>query len=1135
MKLFTFFMILGVFNCFAGAFSQDAIISLNIKNGTLPELFDAIEKKTEYKIFYKTSIIDNNQSISLSVNEKPVSELLSMILTDQNLTYDLVDKVIVITSNVNSVQQARVTGLIKDAQTGEPLTGVNIIIEGTTVGVISDIEGKYSIEIPNADAVLAFSFVGYVPEKIAVAGQSVIDVSLIPDIKSLEEIVVVGYGTQNKRAVTGSVASIGFEKFKDRSYSNVTQALAGQLPGVSITQSQGAPGSSPIIKIRGMSSITAGTSPLYVIDGLPMENFNLNLINPQDIQSVEVLKDASSAAIYGSRGANGVIIITTKLGKPGKTTFNATYEYSIQEVAKTVDMMDAQQFIDYYIAAYNNTYAANGGTGNNPAIPAEFLNDPEQFGKGTDWQDVAFRTAPMHNVQLSVLGGTEKTQYLISGAYLDQTAVIDNNYYKRLSLRTNIKQKLSKKFSIGGNLGVTGIFDRTDGTLGKIDVVSLALQNSPIFPVYNENGNLGFIDPNSWWNRFAGKGLQLWHPYSMTREIDKQNKSFNSIGSAFLEFNIIEGLQYRSSVSGNLYNIRFNMYQNALRKYGYSTANPAEATTSSSYMFNWLTENVVTYEKQFGEHGIKALVGMTAQKQNDEYSRLTSTNFPNDLVHTLNAGTVSSGTSTASAWSMLSYLGRVNYSFQNKYFITGAVRRDGSSRFGSNNKWGYFPSISGGWLASDEEFMKGIKAISTLKLKVSYGVTGNNQIPNYGAIGTLSTSNYVNGNTIVNGLVVNSIENPNLKWEKTSQFNIGLELGLLDNRITLSAEYYSSKTKDILLNLDVPAITGFAKQLTNIGKLQNRGFEINVNSRNLVGNFTWSTDFNFSMNRNKVLELGKDGTPLYPNEWDVYTQTKIGEPISNFFGYQFDGIYNTQAEIDASVHHSSAKPGDPIIRNVNGDAVIDANDRTILGNAQPDFIAGMTNTFTYKGIELSVMLQGSFGGEIVNQQYRYCGRWNGGRNQYASNANYWKSATDPGDGKHFKPYSSVPTTHSYFSSFWVEDASYLRVRNIRLSYTLPSNLLSKFGIQSTRVYVNIENAFLFSKYSGYDPENTSYNATTYSSPGTASGSNSDITGTYNTTISDPTTSVQATGLMTGVDFASYPVPRVYTFGIKLEF
>jgi TonB-linked SusC/RagA family outer membrane protein len=1030
-------------------------------------------------------------------------------------------------------QSRQIRGKVTDAKEGQPLIGVTVKVKGAASGTNTDANGQFLLNIPaSGNTALVFSYVGYQSQEVPAQGQSELTVKLETTSKALGELVVVGYGTQSKRAVTGAVASIEYNKFKDRSFSNVTQALAGQLPGVNITQSQGAPGQSPNIRIRGISSITAGTTPLYVVDGLPMENFNLNNVNPQDIQSVEVLKDASSAAIYGSRGANGVIIVTTKLGKPGKATVNASYEYGLQDVNRPVELMDAQQFVQYYVDAHNNAWVASGPgrsvsdpnsvRGRQYQIPVDFLTNPQQFGKGTDWQDVMFRTAPSHNAQLSVSGGTEKTQYLFSGGYLDQQAVLDQNYYKRLSVRSNIRHQVSDKVSIGLNLSFAGIYDRTDGTLGKSDVVSLGLQSDPIFPVYNENGNLGFKDPNSTWYRFAQySDLQLWHPYSLTREIDKQNKSFNTLGTAFLEYNIINGLKFRTSASGNLYNTRYNSYRNKNQKYGYSSALEAEGSVNSSFMLNGLTENTLTYDKQFDQHGLTVLLGYTVQKQRDEYSAQTSGAYPNDLVPTLNAGMPTSGTSTATEWAMLSYLARVNYNYRNRYFLTAAVRRDGSSRFGPSSRWGYFPSVSAGWLLSDESFMKDVSWISNLKLRASYGVAGNNQIPNYGPISLLGSQNYVHGNDLANGLYITNIQNPDLRWEKTTQLNAGVDVGLFDDRLSLSAEFYRSTTKDLLLNVPIPDISGFATQLTNIGKMRNTGFELNLSSQNLRGQFSWSTDFNLSLNRNKVLQLGPGNAPIIYTDYVVTVKTEVGQPISNFYGYIFDGVYNTPEQIAKTPHDPTTAPGDPIVRDVNGDGQITEADRTTLGNYQPDFVSGITNTFSYKGFSFSFMLQGSFGGEITNQLIRYNGIWNGGRNAYAEVANYWRSPENPGDGKHFKPTIEPKGLQEKFSSYWVEDATFVRIKNINLSYALPQKLMARTPIKSARVYVNAENVRLFSKYLNYDPENTTYPATNYST-----------TGTSNTGVAS---SVMPPGAMIGVDYGSYPVPRVITFGAKLEF
>ncbi|WP_421829713.1 SusC/RagA family TonB-linked outer membrane protein [Larkinella sp.] len=1021
-----------------------------------------------------------------------------------------------------------ITGKVTD-ENGKPLPGVSVLIKSATSGTISNQDGAYSLSA-NDNSTLVFSSISYETQEIPVSNRSVIDVSMLPSNKTLNEVVVVGYGTQSKRAITGAVASVGFNEFKDRSFSNVTQSLAGKIAGVNITQSQGAPGVSPIIRIRGVSSITAGTTPLFVVDGVPLENFNLNLINPQDIESVDVLKDASSAAIYGSRGANGVVLITTKLGKAGKTNISAGYEYGTQSVIRKVPMMDAQQWIGYYIDAHNNAWvdlnpAVNKATDPNSArpstyrIPDDFINNPQQFGKGTDWQDVMFRVAPSHNAQLSVSGGTDKTQFLFSGSFLDQQAVLDENYYKRLALRTNIKHTVSDKFSLGLNLSATTVFDRTEGTQGKSDVVSLAIQSDPIFPVYNENGNLGYRDPNSVWSKYvAYNDLNLWHPYSLTRFYHKQNKSFNTLATAFAEYFITDDLKFRTSISGNLFNTRLNSYRVKNQGYGYSGLLPAEGNVQSSYMLNWLSENTLTYDKRFGDHSLNVLAGYSVQKQRDEFATVTSGNFPNDLVETLNAGVVTSGSSTATEWSMISYLGRAQYNFQNKYFLTAAIRRDGSSRFGRDTRWGYFPSVSAGWLISDESFMQNVKFVNSLKVRASYGIAGNNQIPNYGAISLLSATNYVSGAALASGLTISNISNTNLKWERTGQMNIGVDLRVLNDRIGLSAEYYNSVTRDMLLNVPVPDISGFSSQLTNIGRMRNRGIELNINSKNTTGKVIWTTDLNVSRNRNTVLQLGPTNAPIIYTDFVVAVKTEVGQPISNFYGYVVDGVFKNQAAVDAAPHYSSTKPGDPIIRDVNGDGKITPDDRTSLGNFQPDFTAGLTNTVSYKGFDFSFLLQGTYGGEIVNQNFRYLGFWNNGRNMFASVDNRWRSEADPGDGKHFRATLGLTGLQDQFHSLWVEDASFTRLKNIRLSYTLPSSLTRKTPFRVARVYINADNVYLWSKYTNYDPENTTYGASNY-----AGGSNG-----LNASGNAPN------GAFIGVDYGSYPIPRVVTVGLKVD-
>ncbi len=1123
-------------------------VKYSAKKVPIENVFKSVEEQTGYMFFYNQLVLQQSREVTIHAEQVPLLSFLALLFKDQPLKYSIENKAIIVSRKsivsyasgpVEVVHQQPAFIPVKGqvyGDDGTPLAGASIMIKGKPGAVVSDESGSFTIEAERGE-VLVLSYVGYDTKEVKIERAGALTVNLVQNASAINNVVVVGYGTQSKRAVTGAVTSIGFDKFKDRSFSNVTQSLAGQVAGVNISQAQGAPGVSPIIRIRGVNSITAGSNPLFVIDGVPLENFNLNMINPQDIESVEVLKDASSAAIYGSRGSSGVIIVTTKLGKPGKVNINASFEYGIQEVTRKMEMMDAQQWIQYYITAKNNSWVDLGGgrkatdpnslragASTDYVIPEEFLNNPGQFGKGTDWQDVMYRVAPLKNAQLSVSGGTNNTQYLFSAGYLDQEAILDANYYKRLSLRSNIKQSISPKFTIGLNLALTGIYDRTDGTQGKSDVIGLALQSSPIFSIYNENGNIGMMDPNSSWNRYLQfNPISLWHPYSTTRYTDKQNKALNALGTAFAEYKLFNDLKFRTSINANAFNNRNSFYLYKNQGYGFNQSlRAATGTATSGYMLNWLWENTLNYQKQFKEHSFNLLAGYTAQKQRDEFQSATASNYPNDLVQTLSAGTVTSGTSTLTSWSMISHLARLSYDFKNRYFLTSTIRRDGSSRFGSNNQWGYFPSVSAGWIASDEAFMSGITGKNLLKFRASYGVAGNNQIPNYGPVSLLGAGNYASGNTLANGLSILSIPNPDLKWEKTTQLNLGVDIGLMKNRINISAEYYNSITKDMLLNVPVPDISGFATQLTNIGAMRNRGVEFTIASKNLIRQLSWTTDLNFSLNRNKILKLGPGDAPIYYNDNETTVKMEVGQPISNFYGYIFDGIYNNQSQIDKSPHEASTKPGDPIIRDVNGDNKITTDDRTIIGNYQPDFAAGIVNTFSYKGIELSVLVQGSFGGEIVNQNYRFLGYNNRLRNLFAKVNNYWKSESDPGDGINPRPTMVRKPFQTAFSNLWVEDASFVRIKNVRVSYALPAGLLKKTPFRNLRIYVNADNVKLFSNYTGYDPENTTYSATSYAPSGTEAN-----TGTAS--------SSRPSGVMVGFDYGSYPIPRVITFGIKSDF
>ena len=1025
--------------------------------------------------------------------------------------------------------QQKITGNVAEAN-GEPIIGASVVVKGTTNGTITDFDGNFTLNAPSK-SVLEISFVGYKTQTVT-AGNAPLKIVLKEDTELLDEVVVVGYGSVRKRDLTGSVSTVGADKLKGRSFGNALQSMAGQVSGVQITQTQGAPGMAPTIKVRGATSINAGTTPLYVIDGVPLEddtdsgggtnggslqysNHNpMNNINPNDIESIEVLKDAASAAIYGSRGANGVVLITTKQGKAGKTKVDITYEFGLSRVNRRLKMMDATQWIEYESAARENQWATDFAK--NPdtkksytthIVPTEF-SDPEwleRIGNGTDWQDVLYRNGTSHNVQASVSGGSENTQFMISLGYLNQEGVVITNDYDRISLRSNINHKINDRLNIAVKVNLTRSNDSPQGLAGKSDVVSLACQSDPIFPLYVETGSLGFKDPESIWNTFVKYGFQLWHPYSLTYESSKKLKTDNILGSVSADYKIIDGLTFKTAASINTSDSHYEYYWNEGQKWGYSGWVAATGTYATRRVDNWVWENTLNYNKTFNEdHNVTALIGYTMQDQKTTYATMTGNGYPNDMVHTINASTSQTASSTKSEWALISYLARATYSYQGKYLASASIRADGCSRFGSNNRWGYFPSVSAAWRMSEENFMQNTKSwLDNLKLRLSYGVTGNNQIDDYASIGLLSTSQYAVNGTLTNGLYTSTLPSKDLKWEKTGQYDLGIDASFFGSRLNIALDLYYSKTTDMLLNVPVPALTGFTESQTNVGSVRNKGIEFSINSVNIKNNnFIWTTDFNISANRNKVLHLGNNDAPIDVNTNSSISRTEVGQPVGNYYGYKVIGVYSTEDINNPNVpKYAGAEAGDPKVENRDGNTVIDAGDRTILGNYQPDFTWGLTNNFSFKGIEFSFILTGTQGNEIMNQNARFLGFYNGARNLYASRSNFWKSDAEPGDGMTPKPRTTPNTIESNSSSMWVEDGSFVRIKNIRLGYSFPSSITKKLRLGSMKVYVNMENVHVFSDYSNYDPEGSTFQ----------------------------------TGYRVGYDYGAYPNPFACTFGLNIGF
>ncbi len=832
----------------------------------------------------------------------------------------------------------------------------------------------------------------------------------------------------------------------------------------------------------------------------------------------QILKDASASAIYGSRGSNGVVLITTKHGKSGKPRVQFDTYYGLQRVAHKIDMLDASEYATYNTEARNNAWVDAGGNASDPnsvrpdkfKIPPMFMN-PSSLGKGTDWQGAVFQTAPMESYQLTVSGGSDNTQYLLSGGYFKQEGVVIHTGFERYSLRFNLDSRISDKIKVGLNIApsyskndVLPVEDQvfTGGILGS------ALAMPPTIPVYNPDGtfttqlgsppyNTGVID----------------NPVAIATKIKGSATNVRTLGTLFGEYEIIKYLKFRTSIGADYMEGRSSTYSPSdLGRSGVLPPVSPTGSAASSRTLNWLNENTLTYDRTIHEdHQVTALLGYTSQKSRFDNMTLTAINFPNDLVTTLNAGQISTGGTTISEWALRSYIGRVNYSYRSKYLLTATVRRDGSSRFGANNKWGTFPSASVGWNIAREDFMRSIAVVSNLKIRGSYGLAGNNTIGDYSYIGLLSSNRYVFGTgtgAVVNGLQPYSLSNENLGWERMKQLDIGMDLGLFNDRVFLVVDYYNKTTSDLLLNVPVPSSTGYTNALQNIGKVSNKGWEFTISTRNLVSAFKWSTDFNISFDRNKVMALGPKGDPIISTSPSFSPQThitEIGHPMGSFYGYKEIGVYRDQNDVSKSpvvAGATGSHPGDLKFQDTNGDGTITAADYTIIGNNHPDFTYGMTNNFSYKRFSLSVLVDGVKGADVLNGARRNIGLVSGSYSR-KDVLGRWQSPDKPGDGR--TPRANVAPTGgnvSFVSSLLIEDASFFRVRNINLRYAFAPSLFNHSSVKGAALYFSVQNALTITPYKGYNPEQN-------------------LNG--------------ASPLTPGVDFNGYPVARVFTLGLNVTF
>lgn len=1014
-----------------------------------------------------------------------------------------------------------VTGTITDAL--GPIAGANVVVKGTTIGSITDMDGHYTIDGVPANSTLVFSYIGYTSQEVRVGNQSAINITLAEDSEALDEVVVVGYGVMKKKDLTGAVAQISSGSLRDLKVSHPSEAMAGKLAGVQVQQVGGQPGQAATIRVRGSGSITASSSPLYVVDGYPLGDQNLNAINPNDIESIEVLKDASAAAIYGSRAANGVVLVTTKSGKAGKLSVSLDIYAGFQNVTKKMDLMDAQQFVEFSKEAFNNHYLEKvpgssisdplsvRPSGNRYRYPA-FYDDAAyvaSLGAGTDWQDEIFRTSPVQNYQLTVTGGDEKTKYMFSAGYFNQQGVVINSDYERFSARARIDSDLNSWLKLGVNLAPTYMVANktTQGHWASDGVINSALATSSVVPVYNADG--------SWASQamyaVASDGLSGVPNAVACSNIRNYDTDLRLFSNGYIELQPIKNLKIKSTIGADIREYRNEFFRPAtIPSNGNVAPLPStdrKATEKSAETVNWLNENTVSYFGSWKRHEMDAVAGFTAQKNTYRYTEATGSDFPNDQIQTLNNATVKSSKSRRDSWTLLSYLARVNYRYDNRYYLTASIRADGSSRFGKNNRYGYFPSGSVAWRLSQESFLKEVDWLTDMKIRASHGITGNNNIGDYASIGIMENANYVLGTgsgNVVNGASQKSFSNADLTWEKTRQTDIGFEMAVLDSRLSVSVDLYYRKTTDLLMNVDIPTITGFANAMQNIGQMSNKGIEITLNGAPFrKQHFNWDITGNISVNRNEVLALGPTNDPIFGDGGAGTTHiTMVGEPIGSFYGYKMIGIFKTEKELNSYPHFADTQVGDVMFEDVNGDKKINADDRTIIGNNMPDFTWGMTNTFTFGQFDASISLQGVVGNEVLHLGRRFYTQGEGNQNQLAEMMGRWQSESQPGSGWIPRANSQPTGQNNAISSRWVENASFLRINNLTVGYSLPEALTKPCGIQRARFYVSGQNLLTLTGYSGYNPE-TSFKEDEATIPGT--------------------------------DYGMYPLYRSCTFGINVTF
>ncbi len=1081
---------------------EDVYLSVSLENTRLSEVFAKIESETDFSFSYNKGIVNTNERVSANMQNQSLGDVLRHISKEARLSFLRIDDKIYV-SKKKALQAAvqeeiqeeevladiSVQGKVTTEEDGSGLPGVNILIKGTTRGTTTDIDGNYRINAPE-DGTLVFSYLGYETQEVSVNGRSEISIVMAPDLSRLQEIVVIGYGEVKKSDLTGAVSSVSSEELTAYPAAGAVQALQGRAAGVQVQSNNGEPGSSYKVRVRGGTSINASSDPIYVVDGF----VGAALPPPEDIASIEVLKDASATAIYGSRGANGVIMVTTKRGKAGESNIFFNSSYSVQNEINRLDLLNGNQFIDYIQET-------------NPGFTAA--------GADTDWQDEIFTTGGIQNYQLGVSGGTDNVSYYLSGTYYDQKGILINSGFKRYSVTSNIDVQASNKLNVGLNLfarrtSKEGVLTQENsGGSNGTGVISSAFKFEPDQGIFDENGNYTLARLND----------RHDNPVAVARERTNETVADRLQGNLYIDYEIFEDLSFRTTLGVSTDNSRNGQYTPSVLIGGAAVGGDGRMSGSKNTLI--LNENYLTYSKTFGVSELTVMGGYSYQKSRSESWGGRGTGYVSDagLYWDLDGSSVwLAPNSNLNEWELASWYGRANYSLLDKYLITFNARYDGSSTFSKNHKWAFFPSGAVAWNMKDEAFLEDVGLITQWKWRVSYGLTGNRAIDPYQTLARFSNVLTIQNGMPVNAVAPSAVANNNLTWETTKQLDIGADIGFFNGRLNLVMDYYHMVTEDLLFSVPLPEYSGYGTQLKNIGSVENKGFEFTLNSRNLVGEFKWDMAFNISTNKNEILEL-PDGDDIQyssgPGHMVGLGNTQIlseGEPVGSFYGWIYDGVYQEGDDFLPGGGFEQEAGGEKF-RDIDGikdeegeltgqpDGQLNNDDRMIIGDPNPDFIWGFNNDFKWRGFDMNIFFQASQGNDMFSYTLMELDLLAGLNNATTVALDRWTPSNTNTD----VPKATTGRTRRASTRF-IYDGSFIRLKNLSIGYSLPTSLIERIGIQKLRVYVSGQNLLTFTDYPGYDPE------VNYRSSGSTNGNRN-----------------------LGLDYASYPNAKSFTFGLNVSF